>query len=112
MYNATKFGLRGFTLSLAQDLAGSAVSASVVAPGFIRDAGMFADGGIDLPPGVRTKAPDDVATGVVTAIESGRPEVFVAPPELRLAATLGSVAPAISAAIQRRAGVSDRTAQR
>lgn len=112
MYNATKFGLRGFTLSLAQDLAGTPVSASVVAPGFIRDAGMFADNGIELPSGVRTKAPADVAAGVVTAIESGRPEVFVAPPELRLAATLGSVAPGLSAAIQRRAGVSDRTAQR
>ena len=38
MYNATKFGLRGFTLSLHQDLLGTPVHASLVAPGFIRDA--------------------------------------------------------------------------
>lgn len=112
MYNATKFGLRGFTLSLAQDLAGTPVSASLVAPGFIREAGMFAENGIELPPGVRTKSPADVAAGVVAALETGRTEVYVAPPELRLAATFGSLAPALSAAVQRRAGVADRTARR
>jgi len=36
LYSATKFGLRGFTLSLRRTLAGSGVSASVISPGFIR----------------------------------------------------------------------------
>ena len=108
LYNATKFGLRGFGLALAQDLDGTNVSASVVAPGFIRDAGMFADGDIDLPKAVRTKAPHDVALGVVRAIEGNQPEVFVAPTELRLSATLATVAPALSARIQKWAGVQDR----
>ncbi|HNE76281.1 MAG TPA: SDR family NAD(P)-dependent oxidoreductase [Microthrixaceae bacterium] len=104
MYNATKFGLRGFAHSLRQDLDGSGIGLTLVSPGFIRDAGMFAEGGIDLPPGVRTKSPADVAAGVVKAIETNPAEVFVSPVELRLAATLATVAPAFSAAVQKRAG--------
>ncbi len=112
MYNATKFGLRGFALSFRQDLDGSGVGVTLVAPGFIRDAGMFAENGMDLPPGVRTKSPQDVADGVVKAIESNPAEVYVSPIELRLGAAFSTVAPSLSAAIQRRAGVADRTAQR
>jgi hypothetical protein len=79
-----------------------------VAPGFIRDAGMFHEGGIELPPGVRTKAPQDVADGVAKAITHSPAEVFVAPAELRLASTLATVAPALSATIQKKLGVADR----
>ncbi|MEI2697508.1 MAG: SDR family NAD(P)-dependent oxidoreductase [Microthrixaceae bacterium] len=107
MYNATKFGLRGFALSLREDLVGTGVGVSIVEPGFIRDAGMFAEGDIDLPSGVRTKAPADVADGVVRAIVGDRGEVFVAPVELRVAATLATVAPAISSRVQRRIGTAD-----
>lgn len=105
MYNATKFGLRGFALSLRQDLEGTGIGCSLVAPGFIRDAGMFADGGTQLPSAVRTKSPADVATGVVRAITKNPAEVFVSPTELRVASALGGVAPALSAAIQRRLGL-------
>lgn len=101
LYNATKFGLRGFALSLRQDLADHGIGVSIVEPGFIRDAGMFAEGDIELPKVVRTKAPDDVARGVISAIEGDRGEVFVAPIELRLSATLATVAPGLSARIQR-----------
>lgn len=112
LYNATKFGLRGFALSLRQDLDDSPVGVSLVSPGFIRDAGMFADNDIDLPAGVRTKSPQDVADGVLRAIEANPAEVFVSPIELRLGATLATVAPGLSAAIQRRVGTKDMTAGR
>ncbi|HEU5368007.1 MAG TPA: SDR family oxidoreductase [Ktedonobacterales bacterium] len=36
LYSGTKFGLRGFMLSLRRELLGSGVSVSVVSPGFIR----------------------------------------------------------------------------
>lgn len=104
MYNATKFGLRGFALSLREDLLGTGVGVSIVEPGFIRDAGMFAASGTQLPPGVRTKAPGDVAEGVARAIAEDRAEVFVAPVELRLAATFATVAPALSSRVQQRLG--------
>lgn len=101
LYNATKFGLRGFALSLRQDLEGTGIGVSIVEPGFIRDAGMFAQSAIELPKGVRTRSPQDVADGVADAIERNRGEVFVAPPELRLGATLAVVAPGLSARLQR-----------
>jgi short-subunit dehydrogenase len=45
LYAATKFGLRGFALNLREDLRGSGIGVSVITPGAIRDAGMFADSG-------------------------------------------------------------------
>ena len=53
MYSATKFGLRGFALALRMDLAPNGVGVSVVLPGFIRDAGMFADANDRAPEGRR-----------------------------------------------------------
>ncbi|MGI8712861.1 MAG: SDR family NAD(P)-dependent oxidoreductase, partial [Solirubrobacteraceae bacterium] len=65
MYSATKFGLRGFALGLREDLRSHGVGVSLVAPGFIRDAGMYADAGVKLPPGVATRSPQGVATAVM-----------------------------------------------
>ncbi|WP_445188406.1 SDR family NAD(P)-dependent oxidoreductase [Pseudonocardia sp. Cha107L01] len=107
LYNATKFGLRGFTDALRQDLHGTGVSASIVEPGFVRDAGMFANSGMEIPRGTRTASPEQVAAAVVKAIVKDRGEIVVAPPELRLGARLGSLFPALNAAIQRRAGAAD-----
>jgi short-subunit dehydrogenase len=112
LYNASKFGLRGFALSFAQDLAGTGVGLSIVEPGFIRDAGMFARNAVDLPPGVRTKSPEDVALAVTRAIETGRTEVFVSPVELRVMSAIASVAPGVAAAVQRRLGVAERLEER
>jgi len=79
LYNATKFGLRGFTLALREDLRGTGASASLVAPGFVRDAGMFADSGADAPAGMGTTTPENVSAAVVEAIEKDRGETTVAP---------------------------------
>jgi uncharacterized protein len=111
IYCATKFGLRGFALALREDLRRDNVDVSVVLPGFIRDAGMFADSGASLPPGVGTRTPDDVAKAVISAVERNRAEVDVAPLPLRVGAAIASVAPALSAAVSRRLG-SERIAQR
>jgi len=104
VYSATKFGLRGFALSLRQDLRPHGVGVSLVSPGFIREAGMYADAGVRLPPGTGTRAPADVADAVVAAIETGRPEIDVAPLPLRLGATFASVAPGLAASASRLAG--------
>ncbi|MST35128.1 SDR family NAD(P)-dependent oxidoreductase, partial [Acidimicrobiaceae bacterium USS-CC1] len=74
LYAATKFGLRGFGHALRQDLAGSGVGVSVLLPGFVRDAGMFADSGATLPPGVGTRTPGEVAAAAVAAVERDRAE--------------------------------------
>jgi short-subunit dehydrogenase len=104
LYSATKFGLRGFAGGLRADVRGSGVGVSVVFPGFVRGAGMFADTGATLPWGVATVSPEAVAAAVVKAIRVDRAEAVVAPLSLRLGAFLGALAPGVSAAVQARVG--------
>ena len=104
IYSATKFGLRGFALGLREDLLAHGVGVSVVLPGFISDAGMFADANVELPRGVGTRTPEQVADGVVRAVERNRAEVEVAPLGLRLGAGFASVAPELAASVQRKIG--------
>lgn len=102
LYSATKFGLRGFALGLREDLRATGVSASVVLPGFIRDAGMFADSGAKPPTGVGTSSPQEVADGVIRAIEQDRGEVVVAPPVMRALAGFASRRPELAGRLARR----------
>jgi short-subunit dehydrogenase len=109
IYAATKFGLRGFALGAREDLRPHGVGVSVVLPGFIRDAGMFADAGVELPRGVGTRAPEDVAAAVIRAIDRNRAEVDVAPVGLRVGVGIASVAPQLAATVSRKIG-SDKIA--
>lgn len=102
LYAATKFGLRGFALGFRQDLHGTGVGVSLVQPGFVRDAGMFADTGATPPAGARTVSPEQVAGACVAAIERDRGEVNVAPVELRLGSAVGGLFPGLAARVQRR----------
>ncbi len=109
LYNASKFGLRGFASALRADLRDSGVGVSAVFPGFIRDAGMFADAQVKLPPGIGTRSPEDVARAVVQAIERNRGEVDVAPLPLRASTLFASVAPELAGNLARRLGSEDIT---
>jgi short-subunit dehydrogenase len=110
IYSATKFGLRGFALGLREDLRPHRVGVSTVLPGFISDAGMFADAqrsqSIKLPPGVSTRTPKQVAAAVIKAIERNRAELEVAPALVRLGATFAGAAPQLAAAASRLMGSS------
>jgi short-subunit dehydrogenase len=109
IYSATKFGLRGFGLALRQDLAPDNVGVSVINPGFIRDAGMFHEAGVALPPGTGTRTPEDVARAVLRAIDEDRAELDVASAPLRVGAAVASLAPGLAARASRRMGA-DRLA--
>jgi uncharacterized protein len=104
IYSATKFGLRGFALSLREEVRREGIGVSVVFPGFIRDAGMFAESGLKLPSYVGTNTPQDVADAVLKGIDTGRAEIDVAPVAMRLSALLAGVAPAPVASISQRLG--------
>jgi short-subunit dehydrogenase len=104
VYSATKFGLRGFALALRQDLAPDGVGVSLVSPGFVRDAGLFADSGAALPRGVGTSSPAEVAAAVVRAIERDKAAIDVAPLGMRAGARIAVVAPVTAAAVQKRLG--------
>jgi short-subunit dehydrogenase len=104
LYSATKFGIRAFAAGLREDLHGSGVGVTTVFPGFIRDAGLFADSGVDLPRGVGTRTPEEVAKAVLRGIEEGKPEIDVAPLGLRAGALVSALAPNLAAPVQRRLG--------
>jgi short-subunit dehydrogenase len=96
IYNATKFGLRGFALGLRSDLGPQGIGVSIVSPGFIREAGMFAESGAKSPPGLGTSTPLEVAKAAVRAIEGDKVEVAVAPTRQRFLAHFGLVSPGIA----------------
>jgi short-subunit dehydrogenase len=72
LYSATKYGIRGFSLSLRRQLSGSGVSVSLVSPGNIRTQ-MTKD--IDEP----MAEPEVVAEAIAGLIKRPRREVVVPP---------------------------------
>lgn len=104
MYSGTKFGLRGFALGLREDLHGTGVGVTTILPGFIRDAGMFADTGVTLPRGAGTRSPEEVADAVLRAVRTNPAEITVAAFEQVLGAFIGAVSPSLLSSIQRLLG--------
>src|SRR4051812_13470903 len=101
IYNATKFGLRGFGFALHDELRDTGVGVTTVFPGFIEEAGMFADSEVKLPRGVGTRTPSQVADAVLEGIDKDKAEIDVAPVGLRLGGWLFGASPSLVASIQR-----------
>jgi len=99
IYNATKFGLRGFALGLRADLDPLGIGVSIVSPGTIREAGMYADSGAKPIPGLGTGSPQQVADAVIRAIEHNKVEIAVAPLRQRVLAHFALSTPGISVKI-------------
>ena len=93
VYSATKFALRGLAIGLRADIASRGVGVSIVCPGFIREAGMFAKSGVKVPLGTGTRTPQDVAEGVARCIDRDLAEIDVAAPLQRLGGLLALIAP-------------------
>jgi uncharacterized protein len=104
IYSATKFGLRGFAAGVREDVEEKGIGVTVVFPGFVSDAGLFAESGVRLPPWVGTRTPEQVAAAVVRGVERERAEVDVAPLGLRLGTRVAALAPVTAARVQRRLG--------
>jgi uncharacterized protein len=104
IYSATKFGLRGFAAGLREDVQERGIGVTVVFPGFVSDAGFFAESGVKLPRWVGTRTPQQVADAVVRGIERERAELDVAPLSLRLGTRIAELAPVTAARVQRRLG--------
>ncbi len=113
-YGATKHGLVGFSRSLRASLKarGSAVSSSVICPGFVSDTGMYAEVheryGTNAHWRLGTCTPDDVARAAIRAIERDEPERIVNRLPIRHLVALGVVLPG---AVERVAEVFDANAE-
>jgi short-subunit dehydrogenase len=110
LYNATKFGLRGFALALRADWEPRGVGVSCVNPGPIAEAGMFHNTGVTLPPGVGQRRPRDVADAVVKAVTQNKAEVDVADLVTRFGTMIGMLAPQAANRLGKRLGA-ERVAQ-
>jgi uncharacterized protein len=104
VYCATKFGLRGFGLALHDELHGSGVGVTTVFPGFVREAGMFADSGVRLPRGWGSSTPQQVADAVLKGIETNKLEIDVAPLGSRIPVRIYANAPSLMLKVGRRIG--------
>lgn len=104
IYNGTKAALRLFSLSMRDDLRGTGIGTTVIYPGFVAEAGMWAETGLRPPPGIRTRTPEQIAAAVIRGIERNRAEIAVAPFPLRLTAVLSGFAPRLVLSLNRRAG--------
>src|SRR5205823_2388871 len=102
LYAATKLGLRGLGLGVREDLRPSGVGVSVLYPGPIHGAGMWADAGLRTPMGIPTRAPEAVADAVVEAVTHNRAEIDIAPIALRVGAVLAQLRPNWFATLGRR----------
>lgn len=102
LYSATKFGLRGFAFGLREDLYDTGVGVSLVSPGIVREAGMFADSGARVPAVIGTTTPGKVARAVVKAIRRNRSEITVAPLRQRGLSRFAGHHPELAGRITRR----------
>lgn len=106
VYTATKHGLNGFTASLRIELLGTGVHAGVVCPGFISEAGMWADTGLQAPAGLREVTPKAVVDAVLRVLD-GAPEVLVTPTPMRPLLALAQLFPSLDAKALQLLGVLD-----
>jgi short-subunit dehydrogenase len=95
IYNATKFGLRGFGLALRQELLGSGVGVSLVSPTFVSEAGMWAETGQTAPAIAGEVTPAEVAEAVLKAIQANRREIQVAPARAVIGSRLLNLLPGL-----------------
>ena len=106
-YAATKAGLIAWTSSLRAELSGSGVSASVVCPGFISDAGMFAVYNKKAPRISGESKPEAVGNAVIKVIQKDLQEMVVNSNSIFPMMLLDAIHPGIMTAILKKFGVHD-----
>ncbi len=106
-YAATKAGLIEWTRGLREELRSTGVSASVICPGFVSEAGMFAVYNKSAPKVVGETTPGKVADAVLRSIKKDVGEISVTPGPIMPLAILDAISPEAVAWILRTLGVYD-----
>jgi len=101
IYNATKFGVRGFALALREELWGTGVGVSVISPTFVSEAGMWAVTGLKPNPIAGEVSPGQVADAVWTSITKNKREIDVVPIQHRTVLKLQALTPGVFATTAR-----------
>ena len=111
VYNATKFGIRGFGLALREELLDTGVGVSVICPTFVNEAGMWAETGLKANPIAGEVSPARVAEAVWSAITKNRAQVDVMGIQLRASLKVLAVAPGLFARVARATGATKTNEQ-
>jgi len=101
VYSATKFGLRAFSLAMADELAGSGITVSAVSPGPV-DTGFIMDdidGVSDIVFAQRMSTADDIARLILDCAADGKPERMT-PRSSGYLATIAYLAPGLRRALR------------
>jgi short-subunit dehydrogenase len=104
VYHATKFAVRGFGLSLREELWEAGVGVSVVCPTFVSESGMWAETGLKPDPIAGEVTPGQVAEAVRRAIVENRGEIDVMPLQLKASLKVQALAPGVFTAVARSRG--------
>ena len=106
-YAATKAGMIAWTSGLRIELEGTGVSASVICPGFVSEAGMFAERTQEAPRVLGTSTPEAVARAVLRAIQRDVGEIIVNPGPVRFMLVFEHLSPRFTRWALEKAGVYD-----
>lgn len=107
VYCATKAGLIEWSRALRMEVASQGVGVSVICPGYVTDAGMFARFGMKPPWNLGSCTPAQVAHAVVRAVRQDRGEIIVNSMPVRPSLALGALSPALLDWILKKMGVLD-----
>ncbi len=95
VYCATKAGLIEWSHALRLETADHGVGVSVICPGYVTGAGMFARIGMKPPLSMGSCTPEQVANAVVHAIQRNRGEIIVNATPVRPLLVLGALSPGL-----------------
>ena len=104
-YSGTKAALVSWMEAIHVELEGTGVRTSIVLPGYVSEAGIFADRGATVPRLMGARSASDVARAVVRAIERESQEVIVTPRPVRPLLALNTMSPVLGDRILRILGV-------
>ena len=105
-YNATKYGVVGFSHSLRHELTDEPVSVSVICPGFIEREGMYGrvESEVDGDNPLGSSPPEKVGQAVVRAINDDRAEIIISARPVRPLIALSAAFPQAAIWLSERIG--------
>ena len=106
-YSASKAAIIEWTQAMQFELEGTGVGASVICPGYVAEAGMFAGEEENTPSLAGASSPEQVTDAVIRAIRENIQELLVNPGPTRVLLAIDALSRSLGNTLYRRMGVVD-----